>query len=98
MKKSTRKVIAQDTLKILEQGYYTNDLGEEVNIAKAQKNAVSNTVLYRPEELLELIDSIDNQPSEFETEFVVNAMTTLDSVRNEYNDNQRILFLNFLYF
>lgn len=95
MKRSTRREIARDTLKILKNGYFTNKNEEEINISKAQRFAEANTILYTPDRLESLINSIPNAAGEFETSFEVNALTTLDSVRTEYAQEQKIICLNF---
>ena len=95
MKKSKRREIAKDTLNIIKQGYFISHEGQEVSVAKAQKYSETNTILYTPEMSLELIETIQMDTPEHETVFEVNAMTTLDSVRNEYTKNQNIVCLNF---
>ena len=44
-----RRLIAQDTLKILEQGYFKTPQGETINIKTQQAFAEENTILYTPE-------------------------------------------------
>jgi len=95
MKRSTRREIARDTLAILDKGFFTNEEGEEINISKAQSYAESNTTLYTPERLNDLINSNPIKKEVANTKFVVNGLTTLDSVRAEYEENQNIICLNF---
>lgn len=94
MKKSKRRVIAQDTLDALKKGYYKNKEGKEINISEWQKAAEKGTILYTPEMLLELIEQ-PLQPKDIETIYEINDLTTLDSVRQEYKDNQNLICLNF---
>ena len=95
MKKSKRALIAKNTLEILRRGYYKNQNGKQVTIAKAQKEAEKGTILYKPDDLLELIESIDLEQTGADTEFVVNGLTSLDSVRNEYHSEENLVCLNF---
>ncbi len=97
MKKSTRRVIAQETLKIIEQGYFQNSKEEKIAIAKVQKSALNGTVLYTPEALDDLLEKVSPQKAKFEsTKYEVIASTTLDAVRSLYDEGERNIFcLNF---
>lgn len=95
MKKSKRKVTAIDTLEILEKGFYHNQAGEKIMLSKAQKEAENKTVLYHPERLLGLIDKPSRTNTEFKTEFVVDNLSTLDSVRNQFQYDNNLVCLNF---
>ncbi|WP_052596465.1 TIGR02452 family protein [Aureispira sp. CCB-QB1] len=95
MKRSTRALIAKDTLSILKKGSYQNNLGKPVYLSKALKTAKQQTVLYEPKQLLELIQQPLPIAQHLETEFVVNSLTTLDAVRKEYPTDQRLACLNF---
>jgi len=95
MKRSTRAVIAKDTLAILKKGSYQNKLNQPVHLAKAQRQAEQQTFLYEPEPLLELLQKpLPDAPS-VNTEFVVNALSTLDSVRAQYPHDPNLVCLNF---
>lgn len=95
MKKSTRREIAKDTLRIIKQGYLINRHGDHVSIGKAQNYAENNTILYTPEMLLELIRVTPKDTGNYTTEFEVNGLTTLNSVQRELEDSQRVVCLNF---
>lgn len=95
MKRSTRALIAKDTLAILKKGHYQNSLGKTIHFAKAQKAAEQQTVLYEPQQLLNLIGKPLPPPPYTTTEFVVNALSTLDAARKEYTINEKIVCLNF---
>ncbi|UED73628.1 TIGR02452 family protein [Brevibacillus sp. DP1.3A] len=49
--RSVRVRIAQETLQIIEQGYYVNKAGEKKSITENLASAVSQSVLYRPNDL-----------------------------------------------
>ena len=55
MSRSKRRVIAKETLEILERGHYTSRSGNLVDLQKAQKRAVENSKLYRPDGLPDLL-------------------------------------------
>lgn len=96
MKRSNRRVIAEDTLKILEQGYYINAEGKEINIKKAQKQALQNTYLYLPEETDELLNKLELTDNEHSTQYEVTGETTLNAVRRLIADGEENVFcLNF---
>lgn len=95
MKRSTRAVIAKDTLAILKKGSYQNSLNKPVHLAKAQKAAERQTVLYEPQQLLDLIQEQLPAPSSQETEFMVNGLSTLDSVLEQYLTDPNLVCLNF---
>jgi len=95
MKRSTRREIAKDTLKILENGFYINENEKRIEFRKAQKNAEQHTKVYTPQELLQLIEQLPEREVEIQTEFIVNDLTTLDSVRSEYQSETKLLCLNF---
>lgn len=95
MKRSTRALIAKDTLAILKKGTYQNNLGKAIHFSKAQKAAEQQTVLYEPQQLLDLIEKPLSKPKYPTTDFVVNALSTLDAAREEYTTNQNIVCLNF---
>ncbi|MEM9823832.1 MAG: TIGR02452 family protein [Bacteroidota bacterium] len=95
MKKSKRVLIAKDTLSILDQGYYINSKGQNIPIKQAQKNAIAQTLLYRPEELVKMIREEVQERTDQTTAFLVNGHTTLDSVRKEYKIDPNLVCLNF---
>lgn len=95
MKRSKRREIAKDTLKILEAGFYKTEGGKHVSIAAQQKAAEKNTRLYKPEELLDLIQIDLGSPHDTPTVFEVNPLTTLNAVRKEYPADQNVVCLNF---
>ncbi|MGK0390669.1 MAG: hypothetical protein ACI94Y_003429 [Maribacter sp.] len=94
MKKSKRRVIAQETLAILQKGYYKNKEGKEISISKWQKAAEKGTILYTPDILLELIEQ-PLESKDIETIYKVNDLTTLDSARQECQDSEKLIYLNF---
>ncbi|GIO04568.1 TIGR02452 family protein [Brevibacillus reuszeri] len=49
--RSQRVKIAEETLKILEQGYYKNAQGTKISLSQELADAIQNSVLYRPDDL-----------------------------------------------
>ncbi|MDI9868010.1 TIGR02452 family protein [Flectobacillus roseus] len=96
MNRENKKKMAEDTLSILKQGYYTNTLGENILIKIAQQYSEDNTKLYRPENTDSLIGKdILNNPNK-ETNYKVINDTTLNVVRKMLEaGHEKILCLNF---
>lgn len=86
-------MIAQDTLSILDQGYYINDNGERMDIAGLVQHAAGNTKLFTPEELEQLAKSVA-QKGNFTTEYLVINETTLNAAR-QVSGSGEVLVLNF---
>ncbi len=96
MNRENRKKIAEDTLRILKQGFYTNAFGENVIIKTAQQYSEGNTKVYTPKETDILIGkNILNVPIK-ETNYKVVNDTTLNVVRKMLEAGlEKILCLNF---
>ena len=95
MKRSTRREIAKDTLRILKQGSYRTSEGNTVSISKIQKKAEQATRVYRPEELEDLLQR-EWPRQEAPTEYAVRNATTLDVGRSLLNAGRENIFcLNF---
>ena len=91
-----RKNIAEDTLKILEDGYFKQANGETQSIAELQKYAVENTKVYSPEESNQLILDRTSSPVSTPTKISVVHGTTLDITRKLIAEgNNDVLCLNF---
>lgn len=91
-----RKLIAQDTLKILQQGFYQTPTGEKIDIGTQQKAAEINTKLYSPKMSDELLVQRNANSFSTETKFVVKYATTLDAVRDLIEEGKsNIACLNF---
>ena len=89
-----RAAIAQDTLAILERGYYINSAGNTVQIAAMQQAAVDATSHYTAGELNQISSQITPQPH-FETVIKVSNESTLSAARRLQAENQDVLCLNF---
>lgn len=72
MSRSKRKLIAQETLRIVEAGTYRNADDAEVSIAEAVQKAAAGTRLIRPNDF----SSLELPDNDFDTEFVVRNETT----------------------
>lgn len=79
--RDSRKNIANDTLNILEQGYYVNAKGENISIEEMQAFAVENTQLYTPQSSNKVLNGFVAKQTDFETVFEVTDETTLEAVR-----------------
>lgn len=56
-----RKQIANETLEIIRKGAYINENGKNICIEEALKYAISNSVLYKPEEFEEILKKIKDE-------------------------------------
>lgn len=96
MKREKRVEIANDTLKILKNGNYSNNEGEIIDISVEQRFAEENTRIYLPEELEHLLEKYQGPETGIETNIEVVNRTTLDAVRSlDAAGKKKILLLNF---
>lgn len=92
MKRSNRREIARDTLKIIEAGQYQLDSGQVISIREEQLAAEAGTRVYTPEELEELRQHLPK--ARFSTTYRVIGDTTFDATRqliSEGRDNPFVL-------
>ena len=96
MEKNKRVSIAEDTLKIIENGFFTAPNGDKISIQAAQTAAIAQTVVYKPADLDKLLEK-PLQNKHFETFFEVTGVTSLDAVRRllDVENENNILCLNF---
>ncbi len=98
MQKSKRIVTAQDSLKIVEQGYYINAKKEQVSVKKEVENCIKNTILYEPdafENLFEKRDKILLDNVLHNTIFEVHNKTVNEVLEDVSKTEQSIFCLNF---
>lgn len=91
-----RVLIAQDTLKILKQGYFISPSGQKIEIQAAQAAAEQDTIVYTPELSDNLLANRIAQPLANPTKIVVNGLTTMDATRLLLTEGyENVLCLNF---
>ena len=91
-----RKYIAEDTLKILEQGYFQSPNGQTISIKEEQAVAVENTLIYTPTMSDDLLSNRIKQPLAKPTIIKVNGETTLNATRQLLTEGyQDVICLNF---
>lgn len=91
-----RKQIAEDTLKIIEQGYFLTPNQVKMSIKEHQERAVNHTRVYPPENTDQLIKNFVPQKQPQPTIFEVNGKTTLDATRQLIAEgHENVLLLNF---
>jgi len=100
MKKSTRKDIAQNTLKVLEDGKYFTATGTSINLRADQETAVKNSILYRPEDFEEVMPKVWGLLMKVDTGstvFEVHNETTLEASERlvKQEGREKVLALNF---
>ena len=75
-----RAAIAQETLNILEQGFYHNSNGDRINIAADLTAAQQRTIHYRVEDFDAVVEQCDrHSPHSESTQITVTNETTLDA-------------------
>ncbi|MCF2873482.1 MULTISPECIES: TIGR02452 family protein [unclassified Tenacibaculum] len=95
MKKSTRKIKAQETLNIIEQGFYLDTNNNKITINKEIEKAVNNTRYFTSKELDDLKKTI-NFKTNTKTEFTVIQEDSISSIlRLSKKGENKIMCLNF---
>ncbi len=91
-----RVLIAQDTLKILQQGYFISPSGQKIDIQAAQDAAEAKTIVYNPALSDNLLARRLAKPLATSTKFEVNGLTTMDATRLLIAEGYKnVLCLNF---
>ncbi|MEG5140142.1 MULTISPECIES: TIGR02452 family protein [unclassified Microcoleus] len=72
-----RIAIAQDTLKIIEDGCYLSPEGKQVKIDRQLASCLAGTAYYEPEALSAIQENILSGTPQFSNEFMVRNETTL---------------------
>lgn len=92
MKRTTRAEIAQETLKIVERGFYRNVLGETISIKEQTDFAVENSQIFRPEDFPNELNLSKNFDS---TKIEVTDETTLEAAKRIAQIDENAFVLNF---
>lgn len=97
MKRNTRKVIAEDTVAILNNGYYQAPTGRMVSLEISLAETRSGTVCYSPEALADLRDRVRSNPhSASSGNISVRNQTTLEAAKELLGEGaDRVVCLNF---
>lgn len=87
--------VAEETMDIINKGFYENEDGTEINILNSIDDTIKNTKLYRPTDTEELLNHFSSNNS-FNTIFEVRNETTLEGAqRLLYEGFENVLALNF---
>lgn len=97
VKRSTRKELAQQTVEIVERGFYQSATGRVIDIAASVRECLEGTQFFAPEELERLRQEVLGQPHEtFATSLEVVNETTLAGITRLLADgNGPVAALNF---
>lgn len=96
MNRLQRIAAAQETLKIIERGFYTNTHGETVHMETAIQNAIRESRLLKPDDFPDLLIQRDALTiSKLQTRFVVNNETTLQAAARLAAQTNKVFCLNF---
>ena len=96
-----RKQIAQETLRILKQGYYTTPSGRRIDISNAQKNSEDASYLLTPDEGLALKEmyspgnTLDRPFQKPDMHFEVANISTITAITNSRSSENSLAVLNF---
>lgn len=95
MNRVGRARFGQETLEIIDRGWYINPVGERIEIGKHVAACVERTILYTPEGLAEL--NIEHKESNEKTRYEVNNETTLEAAVRVAGEvkQEPVLALNF---
>jgi uncharacterized protein (TIGR02452 family) len=94
MNRNQNALIANETVKILEQGFYNNNKWQRIDIKDALQHCKEQNKLYTPEELSTLLDSLE--PDSRQTEIGVTGETSLEAAKRLTDDsNEKVICLNF---
>lgn len=95
MNHRARVAIAEDTLQLIEQGFYVNNANQKIEIKPVLQKAIDDTRLYTPAELADLQEAF-NSSEGFETSYEVTNETTLDAARRlSAAGSANVMCLNF---
>ena len=94
--RANRKQIAEDTLKILEQGYFISPKGNKIEIDDLQTKAINGTKVYTPTASDEITNASNYPTLPNLTKIKVTHQTTLDAVKDLIVEgNKDVICLNF---
>jgi uncharacterized protein (TIGR02452 family) len=86
-----RRYIARETLDALQRGSYNNSAGEVIELMAAQQAAEQGSVLYRPTDVLQIVET----PAGELAEIRVYQATTLEAITKLAAEFKRVGCLNF---
>jgi uncharacterized protein (TIGR02452 family) len=94
MNRNQNATVANETVKILEQGFYTNREGQRIDIKDMLEHCKEQTRLYTPEELSTLLGLLETAIYQTKTE--VTGETSLEAARRLTNESaEKVICLNF---
>lgn len=94
MNNAKRTELAQDTLRVIENGSYRNNLGETISIKEETDRAVEGSKLFRPEDFPETFELVKNKAG---TQIELTDETTLEAAKRicAEDENANPFVLNF---
>lgn len=98
MKKTTRAEKAQETLAIIDRGFYQVN-GEQIDVKKDITYSVYNSLLYRPDDFDALLQDVATGPAtlKYHTKIKVVNSTVLEAAAESAQQNERVGCLNFAF-
>ena len=89
------KIVARETLDILNQGFYTLPSGKHVDVSIQQKHAEEASHLFNPEQGEQLVLAIKSQSTALSAQINVKNESTVDTITENASTTERIAALNF---
>jgi uncharacterized protein (TIGR02452 family) len=94
MNRNQNATIANETVKILEAGFYTNNKGQRIDIKDALEQSKVGTKIYTPEELGTLLALLES--ASLQTKIEVTGETSLEAAKRLTDESkEKVVCLNF---
>jgi uncharacterized protein (TIGR02452 family) len=94
MNRNQNAATANETVKILETGFYTNNKGQRIDIKDVLEQSKASTKLYTPEELSTLLGLL--KPASYQTKIEVTGETSLEAAKRLTDESkEKVICLNF---
>lgn len=95
MNKFNRVAIAEDTVKCIEQGCYTNTKGQNIDLSAAIRNAVTNTKTYSSGDLDTIVENLSLQELSNNCMIEVKRLSSFEAGKQLVEQHGKVLCLNF---
>lgn len=95
MNKFSRVAIAEDTVKCIEQGYYTNTNGQQIDLSPAIQHAVTNTKTFSSDDLETIVNNLSLQEFSGECVIEVKRLSSFEAGQQLAEQFGKVLCLNF---
>lgn len=96
MSRNNRALVAQETLSIIDNGYYIID-EQKITTKEIIKESIANSEIFRPDSFTHILNEAASKNSllNFNTEIIINNVTTLEAAQQLVKSGKKIGCLNF---